>query len=500
MVGTGERVSFGHLMRNSDKRLKIRRLNSNKQLPLRIRDLVERMAAPKPVEGRTRVLQIVPIAPSPSFTSTSIGAPLPPPLTSTPLTFKPLAPTTAAPATHQATFAAAGQSTILGPSTSTSVNGTTGVFSYQSQVVANAANYSGTPSSVPNPYVALTQQSWRAAISTNAVAVANASASTKAETSDQHQPANYSAMMSTPATGAAPVGSATAQSPGQPLGSIPTLQNQASVPDVSIPIIIGPIPASHPDYSPLHPPNFGAKEGYMVLHERTLILDPNVFSTLTKEMLVQLEKMGARAALGVLTGHMVRALKEKRAKERGMRRAAKMKAGSPAGARTGTSPTAGKQGQQHQLGSPFTRVPLSNRAPSQAPPASAASSSATVEAAPSTQPTESSDALADPSPSETTPTPLASATMPVPAETDETVIIVGDNPTTTATTPATGNENGNESDDLAKQAPAPKRRKVDAGDVVMGAGASMSVDVSGTATPVQMIQQGVDEDEEIDVV
>jgi len=58
----------------------------------------------------------------------------------------------------------------------------------------------------------------------------------------------------------------------------------------------------------------------MVLHERKLILDPDVFASLTKEMLVELEKMGARAALTVLTNHMVRALKERRAKGRGKER------------------------------------------------------------------------------------------------------------------------------------------------------------------------------------
>lgn len=55
----------------------------------------------------------------------------------------------------------------------------------------------------------------------------------------------------------------------------------------------------------------------MVLHERKLILDPDVFAGLTKEMLAELEKMGARTALAVLTNHMVRALKERRAKGRG---------------------------------------------------------------------------------------------------------------------------------------------------------------------------------------
>ncbi|CAK5275759.1 unnamed protein product [Mycena citricolor] len=82
--------------------------------------------------------------------------------------------------------------------------------------------------------------------------------------------------------------------------------------DVSVPIILGPIPATHPDYSPSHPNN-SVKEGYMVLHERTLILDPTVFNGLGTDTLKELEKLGARKALAVLAGHMVRVLKERRA-------------------------------------------------------------------------------------------------------------------------------------------------------------------------------------------
>jgi hypothetical protein len=70
----------------------------------------------------------------------------------------------------------------------------------------------------------------------------------------------------------------------------------------------------------------------MVLHERKLILDPDVFSELTPEMLVELERMGARAALTVLTGHMVRALKEKRVRERGKSKEKRRAKGSRKGA------------------------------------------------------------------------------------------------------------------------------------------------------------------------
>ena len=78
----------------------------------------------------------------------------------------------------------------------------------------------------------------------------------------------------------------------------------------------------------------------MVLHERKLILDPEVFAGLTKEMLAELEKMGARAALVVLTNHMVRALKERRAKGRGKERGGRRPRG--AGGQGGRARKAGQ--------------------------------------------------------------------------------------------------------------------------------------------------------------
>jgi forkhead box protein K len=55
----------------------------------------------------------------------------------------------------------------------------------------------------------------------------------------------------------------------------------------------------------------------MVVHDKKLILDPGVFAGLAKEKLEELEKMGTRAALPILTEHMVKVLKRRRAKERG---------------------------------------------------------------------------------------------------------------------------------------------------------------------------------------
>lgn len=80
----------------------------------------------------------------------------------------------------------------------------------------------------------------------------------------------------------------------------------------------------------------------MILHERKLILDPDVFSGLTQEMLKELEKMGAMAAVKVLTGHMVRALKERRAKNKNKDKSAKKaaKAAKKAAAAAAANPSA----------------------------------------------------------------------------------------------------------------------------------------------------------------
>lgn len=91
----------------------------------------------------------------------------------------------------------------------------------------------------------------------------------------------------------------------------------------------------------------------MILHERTLILDPDVFGGLTKERLEGLEKMGTLAALQVLKDHMVKALKERRAKGRGRARERGSKRMKGSGKR------AGEVGPPS--GGPFTNVPLERR-------------------------------------------------------------------------------------------------------------------------------------------
>ena len=226
------------------------------------------------------------------------GAQLPPPLTSSPLAFKTTA-TSKAPsisATNTETINSAGQPNKTPNSTGSTTSAPTGVFAYPSH--ANQAAGSGA-----NPYASLAQANW-----------------------------GMTAGVRTGSTAGPP--SAPGQGPA----------NQPAVPDVNIPIVLGPIPPTHPDYAPGHPNN-STKEGYMVLHERKLILDPNVFGELTKEMLEQLEKMGAPTALSVLTGHMIRALKERRARERGKDRSARR-------------PKGGVRKTGSGSGAPFTKVPL----------------------------------------------------------------------------------------------------------------------------------------------
>ncbi|KAF9057424.1 hypothetical protein BJ165DRAFT_1411693 [Panaeolus papilionaceus] len=250
------------------------------------------------------------------------GAPLPPPLTSSPLAFKSIV--TAKP---------------LSPPTNPTNNGvtTTGLATTgQSHTVSAASQgstttvYSGAPMTAPNPYAALTQSNW------NIQSQAAKSQSPLVPATNPTPSTSTSAPTTSVSPLTAPARPATA-TPAQP----PAVGG--SVPDVVIPIVLGPIPSTHPDYAPGHPNN-SAKEGYMVLHERKLILDPDVFAELTPEMLTELEKMGARAALGVLTNHMIRALKERRARGRGKDRTGKRPKGTKKSAAATTAP--------------FTNVPL----------------------------------------------------------------------------------------------------------------------------------------------
>jgi forkhead box protein K len=250
-------------------------------------------------------------------------------------------PTTVSPA--PTTTAAAGTSTMGKTVVTNATPATTGVFAYTTHphqahmttISQPSSGYSGSPLTTPNPYAALTQSHW----GMHSVMQSKPNAS---------PPSANTVSVSLPLVPTTPT---TTPTPG-PSSQPPQVQAQpAQAPDVIIPIILGPIPATHADYSPTHPNN-SVKEGYMVLHERTLILDPDVFSGLTKERLAEVEKMGMRAALGLLTTHMVKALKERRAKERGKGRERGTRRVRSKGKRGGSAAT---------TGGPFTHAPLERR-------------------------------------------------------------------------------------------------------------------------------------------
>lgn len=219
------------------------------------------------------------------------GGPLPPPLTSSPLTFKM--------SSMASTSVVPNASPNVGKGTA--APGTSGVFAYPTHPhpsnVGTIPSGSTSSSGTQNPYAALTQN-W----AVHSMPTVNAPSPGSVNTTPFSPP--LAAIPSTSSSG-----------PSSQLGPV-QVPTPAGVPDVIIPIILGPIPATHPEYSPTHPNN-SAKEGYMVVHDKKLILDPGVFAGLAKEKLEELERMGTRAALPVLTEHMVKVLKRRRAKERG---------------------------------------------------------------------------------------------------------------------------------------------------------------------------------------
>ena len=117
-------------------------------------------------------------------------------------------------------------------------------------------------------------------------------------------------------------------------------------PTVCLPIVIGPVPSSHPSSSTSEPPP-------IVLHNNTLVLSPVIFSSLAPEQLRALEKMGAQKALEVLQGHIVRYLKERMGKK-------KRKKVVPGGAAEKGGTKTGKDNIP-ELSSPFTTAPLPSR-------------------------------------------------------------------------------------------------------------------------------------------
>ncbi|KAF8138685.1 hypothetical protein EV363DRAFT_1252491 [Boletus edulis] len=116
---------------------------------------------------------------------------------------------------------------------------------------------------------------------------------------------------------------------------------------VCLPIVIGPVPSSHPSSGTPDPPP-------IMLHNNTLVLSPVIFSSLAPEQLKALEEMGAQKALEVLQGHIVRYLKERMGKK-------KRKKANASGNSDGTFGKGGTKtgkGDASELSSLFTTAPL----------------------------------------------------------------------------------------------------------------------------------------------
>ncbi|EJF62891.1 hypothetical protein DICSQDRAFT_57064 [Dichomitus squalens LYAD-421 SS1] len=186
------------------------------------------------------------------------GAPLPPPLTSAPLAFKTSNPT------------------YLPGSASTSASPAPLAAPLHPAVKAEQVPVAHVPPPPPQPQLspAPAGSPPLSAPSTNPV-------TTRAASPPQ----------------ASPPPSASGPSSAAPLSAIPA--------SVRIPIVVGPVPASHNPTGPASPPK------PIVLHENTLILNPEIFSHLTPQHLQDLEALGAQKALEILQAYIVRYYKEK---------------------------------------------------------------------------------------------------------------------------------------------------------------------------------------------
>ena len=182
-----------------------------------------------------------------------------------------------------------------------------------------------------------------------------------------HEPANAAQPTSTPLTSVS-TQATSGTSHVDPSSAVPLASSIPSIPvSVILPIIVGPVPASHPSASASETQGTNSAVPHLstppiVLHENQLILNPTIFSHLTPAQLRELEALGAQKALEILQGHIVRFLKE-RIKTEGRTR------GRGRGKRTrGAAPShADAQAERKEKPPPvlFTTTPLLTRS---APP------------------------------------------------------------------------------------------------------------------------------------
>ncbi|KAI0722150.1 hypothetical protein C8T65DRAFT_564973 [Cerioporus squamosus] len=185
---------------------------------------------------------------------------------------------------------------------------------------------------------------------------------------------------STISTSSAPPGHAAPQaSPPPPSSGNPPSTAFPAIPaSVRIPIVVGPVPASSSAASSSPPKP-------IVLHENTLILNPEIFSHLTPQHLQDLEALGAQKALEILQAYIVRYYKEKlkaeggRGRGRGRGRPRRGRGTAPG---RGSTPAGASARSETPTSGPFTTAPLPPRlpklepgAPTDAPPPRDVSSS-----------------------------------------------------------------------------------------------------------------------------
>lgn len=114
---------------------------------------------------------------------------------------------------------------------------------------------------------------------------------------------------------AGPMQTAAQSSLSTPTPSTSTLPHAPAIPaTVRIPIIVGHVPQSSSSTSQAASPK------PIVLHDNSLFLNPEIFSHLTPEHLKDLEALGAQKALEILQSYIVRYYKEKLKAEGGRTR------------------------------------------------------------------------------------------------------------------------------------------------------------------------------------
>ncbi|KAI0824630.1 fork head domain-containing protein [Trametes gibbosa] len=270
------------------------------------------------------------------------GVPLPPPLTSTPLAPK---------STHH-------PAVLPAPSTSPPLP--SAVPPVQVKAEPATATHVQPPSSHPQVPIATTP-----AVSLPRL---NGASPLAHATSNATAPQTYPAPSSASAT-------------TTPFPTIPA--------SVRIPIIVGPVPSSNLAGGPPPPPK------PIVLHENTLILNPDIFSHLSTQHLQDLEALGAQKALEILQAYIVRYYKEK-LKADGGRGRGRGRPRRGRGGTTGRGPThAGPASRADAPNSgPFTTAPLPARVPKStvSPPDAASAAFDGMRASPATSSQPPADA------------------------------------------------------------------------------------------------------------